>query len=384
MMKFRTIHLIKIVFFSLTVILLAEARASSNPNEELSPRQGALIQIAALTAKGELEQLKPAINQALQNGVSVNEIKESMVHLYAYAGFPRSIRGLQTLMSVIEDRKTRGIQDNWGPKASPILDKRSKYERGKEVLEKLTGVAQSSSPSGYAAFAPEIEIFLKEHLFADIFERDILSYKDRELVTVAVLSSIGGLEPMLNSHFGICLNIGLRPVQLKQMITIISTSIGEKEAQSAQVVLAKLLKEETAAKVTLIGGNGLIFPQGEKNTNDNFYGEVWVKSLIEADSLNENAVGNVTFAPGARSKWHVHPSGQILLVTAGIGYYQEKGKPKKVLQKGDVVKCPPNVSHWHGASADHSFVQLAITGRQNGPTLWQQAVTDEEYHATVQ
>lgn len=123
----------------------------------------------------------------------------------------------------------------------------------------------------------------------------------------------------------------------------------------------------------------LIFPQGERNTTDNFTGEVWVKSLVNADSLNETAVGNVTFAPGARSKWHSHPAGQIILATDGIGYYQEKGKSKVMLRKGDVAKCPPNVPHWHGASADSKFVQIAITGRQKGPTVWLETVTDSVY-----
>lgn len=124
-----------------------------------------------------------------------------------------------------------------------------------------------------------------------------------------------------------------------------------------------------------------IFPQGLKNTTENFVGEVWVKSLVDADSLNETAVGNVTFAPGARSKWHLHPAGQIILATAGTGYYQEKGKPKMILRKGDVVKCSPNLPHWHGASADSTFVQVAITGRQKGPTVWLEAVSDSVYLA---
>ncbi|WP_316838488.1 cupin domain-containing protein [Pedobacter gandavensis] len=127
----------------------------------------------------------------------------------------------------------------------------------------------------------------------------------------------------------------------------------------------------------------IIFPQGDKNTNDNFKGEVWVKSLVDADSLNETAVGNVTFAPGARSKWHLHPAGQIILAIDGKGYYQEEGQAKKILRKGDVVKCPPNVPHWHGASEDTAFVQVAITGRQNGATKWLQSVTEEAYHAAA-
>ena len=125
--------------------------------------------------------------------------------------------------------------------------------------------------------------------------------------------------------------------------------------------------------------NALVFPKGEKITNNNFMGTANLHLLMKADSLNAISVGNVTFEPGARSNWHLHPEGQILLVIDGVGYYQEKGQSKKILRKGDVIKCPPNVPHWHGASPDSEFIQVAITGRENGPTVWLGPVTDEEY-----
>lgn len=127
-------------------------------------------------------------------------------------------------------------------------------------------------------------------------------------------------------------------------------------------------------------GINLIFPKGEKITNDNFTGTAYLYTLIEGDSINPNGVGNVTFEPGARTKWHLHPAGQILLATDGVGYYQEKGQSKKILRKGDVIKCPPNTPHWHGASADTAFVQVAITGREKGATVWLETVTDEHYN----
>jgi quercetin dioxygenase-like cupin family protein len=130
--------------------------------------------------------------------------------------------------------------------------------------------------------------------------------------------------------------------------------------------------------------NERVFPKGEKITNDNFTGTAYLQMLIAADSLNATAVGNVTFEPGARSKWHSHPAGQILLVVDGVGYYQEKGQPKKILRKGDAIKCPPNVPHWHGASADTAFVQIAITGREKGETVWLEAVTDSVYSNSKQ
>ncbi len=129
--------------------------------------------------------------------------------------------------------------------------------------------------------------------------------------------------------------------------------------------------------------NETVFPQGEKIINANFTGTAYLQPLIEADSLNAISVGNVTFEAGARSKWHTHPAGQILLAIDGVGYYQEKGKPKQILRKGDAIKCPPGTPHWHGASTDSAFVQVAITGREKGETVWLEAVTDEEYAEAI-
>lgn len=127
-----------------------------------------------------------------------------------------------------------------------------------------------------------------------------------------------------------------------------------------------------------------VFPKGEKITNDNFTGTAYLQMLIAADSLNSTAVGNVTFEPGARTKWHLHPGGQILLVIDGVGYYQAKGQPKKILRKGDAVKCPPNVPHWHGASLDTVFVQVAVTNNDKGATVWLEEVTETVYHNSNQ
>ncbi|HEU4788654.1 MAG TPA: cupin domain-containing protein [Flavobacterium sp.] len=123
----------------------------------------------------------------------------------------------------------------------------------------------------------------------------------------------------------------------------------------------------------------IIFTKGEKITNNNFIGTVWLNNLVQADSVNQNAVGSVTFEPGARTKWHSHPAGQIILALEGVGYYQEKGSQKIIVKKGDVVKCPANIPHWHGASSDTKFIQVAITGREKGETIWLEPVSDDEY-----
>ncbi len=220
--------------------------AQNNPNERvtLNPKEQSIIAIAALTAKGDLSSLKPALNVGLEAGLTINQIKEAIVHLYAYCGFPRSIRGLQTFMEVLNERKAKGINDELGAEASPVQDERSKYERGREVLGKLTGAPQDGPKTGYSAFAPVMDVFLKEHLFADIFERDVLTYSERELVTISVISSIGGAEPMLRSHLNICLNVGLTPGQLQQFISIIESTLGKEEANAAQKVLDEVLKNK--------------------------------------------------------------------------------------------------------------------------------------------
>ena len=124
-----------------------------------------------------------------------------------------------------------------------------------------------------------------------------------------------------------------------------------------------------------------IFPKGEKGAAENFTGNVWNMGLVANDSIYNTVVGNVYFEPGARSNWHIHPSGQILIITDGVGYHQIKGQPRQTIKKGDVIKCPANVAHWHGASNDTGMLQIYILPKtENGIVTWLQKVTDEEYN----
>ncbi len=128
--------------------------------------------------------------------------------------------------------------------------------------------------------------------------------------------------------------------------------------------------------------NAMIFPKGEKVTNDNFTGMVWLHYLAKSDTSYNVNIGSVTFEPGARTNWHYHKGGQILLVSDGKGLYQEKGKPIEIIKKGDVVKCPPNLEHWHGATPDEEMTHIAIGTNTNlGGAIWLKPVTDEEYHS---
>jgi len=124
--------------------------------------------------------------------------------------------------------------------------------------------------------------------------------------------------------------------------------------------------------------------KGVQVPEENFTGTAWVNMVVgPRDDLN-SAIGKVTFEAKARTNWHAHPGGQILIVTDGVGYYQEKGKPIQTIREGDVVKIPGDVAHWHGASHNSSMAHTAIgTNRDEGSTEWLGPVTDEEYNSTA-
>jgi quercetin dioxygenase-like cupin family protein len=137
---------------------------------------------------------------------------------------------------------------------------------------------------------------------------------------------------------------------------------------------------EQASTKTTDGETQAIFPKGEQGPAENFTGKAWNYGLVANDTTYNTVVGNVYFEPGARSNWHTHPAGQILIITDGVGYHQIKGQARQTIRKGDVVRCPPNVEHWHGASPDTALQQMYIVpNTEKGIVVWKQKVTDTEY-----
>jgi len=147
-----------------------------------------------------------------------------------------------------------------------------------------------------------------------------------------------------------------------------------KHTVSAFLLLLALTKQVAAQQAA-------IFPKGEIATVDNHTGTVWLKELSEPDSVFVYSIATATFAPGAKLDWHIHPAGQILLITEGVGYYQERGKSRQTVRKGQVIKCLPGVEHWHGAAPTSTFAYLATTPTQKGKTIWLKRVTAAEYRA---
>lgn len=208
-------------------------------DQKLDHKQQRIVSISALTAAGDIDQLKVELNKGLDAGLSINEIKEILVQLYAYCGFPRSLNGINAFMAVMEERKAKGITDAEGKSASPINDP-NKYQTGKKTLQTLTG-REEKKLAGANAFAPVIDTFLKEHLFADIFSRDVLSVQQRELVTVSALAAMHGVAPQLQAHIGIAMNTGLTEAQLSEAFWIIDQTVGKAQGDIARTTLEKVL-----------------------------------------------------------------------------------------------------------------------------------------------
>ncbi len=368
------------------------ARQTKGENNMLSQKQQGIAAIAAHTAKGDLDNLKISLNQGLDAGLTINEIKEVLVQMYAYTGFPRSLNGINTFMAVLDERKQRGIEDAPGREAAPLPADKSRLKLGTEIQTRLIGAPARGATFD---FAPAIDAFLKDHLFGDIFGRDNLDFQSREIATIAALASLGSVESQLRSHLNIGLNVGLTADELEGIVQLVRERVGVKEGTAAAEVLSAFLNDNKElpkpVKHPVVAAPGsedtqenvseadVIFALGDE-ARENFTGKAYVSMLVPADEIYGTSVYNVTFEPGTRNYWHKHTGGQLLLCTVGIGYYQERGKSIQVLRPGDVVTIPPEVEHWHGASPDSRFTHIGITpnARANQVT-WLLPVSDEEY-----
>lgn len=286
--KWKWIMTLFVVFLNTTIM-------NAQSKDSLDIQQQSLIKISALTAVGKLEPLKIQLNKGLDNGLTINEIKEELVQLYAYCGFPRSLNAINTFKTVVYERKAKGIKDVDGKKIIVENTPSDKYEQGRKVLEELTRTAQLKPAPGFGEFAPRIDAFLKEHLFADIFVSDVLSYQQRELVTIAALSSIPGVDGQLQSHINMGKNTDITVAQLEQLANLVETQVSITQANTVRQIIGKqlvpvlkpemmvriseieilpeyleeynaILKQEASASVKLEAGVIAIFPMYQKES----------------------------------------------------------------------------------------------------------------------
>lgn len=342
-------------------------------SQSLSLRQQHLVWLAANEAKGNLVGVEKTANLALDaQTLTVNEIKEALSQLYAYTGFPRSLNSLGVLQRIVEQRKAEGKTTVEGNDASPLPDTYDALKQGTAVQSKLTG-----RPYDYA-FAPATDYYLKAHLFGDIFARDILTYAERELVTVSALSAIDGLEPQLKAHVSGARNMGVTDEELHAIPQALGEGVGETEAYRAGKAVSEVFNEKFDEGKPV---ENMIFPKGEPNTA---YAKYFIGNSYLAPLLKEDLpMSNVTFEPRCRNNWHVHhKANQILICVGGEGWYQAWGEPARRLKPGDVVNIPAEVKHWHGATAYSWFQHIAIAVASEGASNeWLEPVTNEVYDA---
>ncbi len=313
--------------------------------QTLTERQKGLAACACLMAQGDLNRLEPAVKSALDNGVTINELKEAFSQLYAYTGFPRSLNALGVLSKVLQSNPDAKWQEG-KPWTRPAEwdDARMAYELGVKKQTQLSG-----HPFNYD-FCPQDDHYLKSHLFGDIFAGDQLSAADREIVTVAALSGLEGVAPQLAAHKRGAVNMG-----------------------NSQQLVDELCAWLGTEGYTLHSA----WPKGNPNTA---FAKYFVGNSYLADM--GGGVHNVTFEPGCRNNWHIHhKSVQMLVCVAGRGWYQECGKEPVEMTPGTVIAVPEGVKHWHGAAKDSWFQHLAYNKdvQEGASNEWLEPVSDEDY-----
>lgn len=247
-------------------------------------------------------------------------------------------------------------------------------------------IVQTAGRDQLGEFAPEFAHVNDDILFGEVWSRnDLLSLRDRSLITVTSLISQGITDSSLKYHLQSAKNNGITHTEIAEAITHIAFYAGWPKAWAA----FNMAKEVWADDIT---GNdaraeyqrSIIFPIGEPNTA---FAQYFIgNSYLAPISTEQIPFFNVTFEPGCRNNWHIHHAteggGQMLVGVGGRGWYQEEGKEPVEILPGTVVHIPANVKHWHGAAADSWFSHLAfeIPGK-NTSNEWLEPVTDEEYNS---
>ena len=252
------------------------------------------------------------------------------------------------------------------------------------AMTKAEKIIQTAGHDQLGDFAPEFAHLNDNILFGEVWSRnDLLSLRDRSLVTITSLISQGITDNSLTYHLQTARKNGITRTEIAEIITHIAFYAGWPKAWAAFNQAKNVWADDAVGddgKATF--QRSMIFPIGEPNTA---YGKYFTgQSYLAPISTEQIPFFNVTFEPRCRNNWHIHKAtnggGQMLVGIAGRGWYQEEGKPAQEILPGTIIHIPANVKHWHGAAADSWFAHLAfeISG-ENTATEWSEPVTDEEY-----
>ena len=342
---------------------------------ELTLKQREMITCITLATMQTLPQLKAHAGAALNVGVTPEELREVMYLTAPFIGFPRMLNAVATVNEVFTERGISLPLEKQGK-----VTEETRHETGKAIQDKLYPGGIASVMEGVPGnMGKDVEQFLTDYFFGDIYSRGALDLQTRELLGYCVLTTLEA-ESQLHSHYHGNINAGNSPETLTAAVIQCLPYIGFPAAIKA----LRIIKEETAdADGKVAFQREMIFPIGEPNTA---YAKYFIgNSYLAPISKEQIPFSNVTFEPGCRNNWHIHHAtkggGQMLVCVAGKGWYQEEGKPAVQMLPGDVIHIPANVKHWHGAAADSWFAHLAFeVPGENTSNEWLEPVTDEEYN----
>ncbi|MDE7345726.1 MAG: carboxymuconolactone decarboxylase family protein [Muribaculaceae bacterium] len=246
-------------------------------------------------------------------------------------------------------------------------------------------IVQTAGRDALGEFAPEFAHLNDDILFGEVWSRnDLLSLRDRSLVTVTCLISQGITDSSLTYHLQEAKKNGITRTEISEIITHIAFYAGWPKAWAAFRQAKEVWNEDIKgddAKAQF--QKEMIFPIGEPNTA---YAKYFIgNSYLAQIAVDQIPFANVTFEPGCRNNWHIHKAekggGQMLVGVAGRGWYQEEGKPAVEILPGTVINIPANVKHWHGAAKDSWFAHLAfgVPGEET-ENVWLEPVTDDQYN----
>jgi len=248
-----------------------------------------------------------------------------------------------------------------------------------------TKIKQTAGREQLGDFAPKFAELNDDVLFGEVWSRtDKLGLRDRSMVTITALVSSGITDSSLTYHLQTARKNGITRTEIAEILTQVGFYAGWPKAWAAFRLAKDVWTEETeAADEKAKFEREMIFPIGKPN---DAYARYFIgQSYLAPVSSEQVGINNVTFEPGCRNNWHIHHAtkggGQLLVCVAGTGWYQEWGKPARLLRPGDVVNIPAGIKHWHGATADSWFAHLAIeVPGEKTSNEWLEPVTDDEYN----
>lgn len=247
-------------------------------------------------------------------------------------------------------------------------------------------VKQTAGREALGQFAPKFAELNDDVLFGQVWSReDKLSLRDRSLVTVVALMAQGLTDSSFRYHLESARKNGITKTEIAEILTHAAFYAGWPKAWAAFRMAKEVWAEDDAAlDARAAHENAMVFPIGAPN--DAFAQYFIGQSYLAPLSTSQVGIYNVTFEPGCRNNWHIHHAtkggGQLLICTAGEGWYQEENKPPVSLTPGTIITIPPEVKHWHGAKKDSWFSHIAVeVPGENNSNEWCEPVSDEEYNA---